>query len=589
MRISFRTKLILSYLAVVLISFGTTAFFLDKKLEDRSVRAIEASLVSQARLIEDRIVSESPGRPGKESLQALAKNLSERAGCRVTFIDNGGRVLADSEEPAESVARMSNHMDRPEVRAALGGGTGVHIRRSPTLNIDMLYVAIPVTEGANITGVIRLALPLESVERTLSAVRKIILMGLLFAIALAVTLGCILAYMTIKPIDRMIHVSRRFSEGDFGRRIIQAPSDEIGELALTLNKMAQDIEDKIKELGAQNQRMGAVFNSMIEGVLVVDRSARILSVNQTITKIFGVKKEEAEGRLFLEAIRNNDMAAVINDALRSGRNSSAEVGLVYPVRGIYQVNATPIFDGGSVNGCLAVIHDITEIRRLETVRSDFVANVSHELKTPLTSIKGFVETLLEGALEDKENARAFLSIIQEHADRLDRLVSDLLALSHLESKEMKVEKSVFDLKEQVDSIIMGFGSQLKKKGIEARNALPAGFKIKADRERIGQVVTNLIDNAIKFNKDKGSIKICSEEDGLNHRIIVEDSGIGIPPKDLARIFERFYRVDKARSADMGGTGLGLSIVKHIIEMHAGSVGADSTEGFSSRFWFTIPK
>jgi two-component system phosphate regulon sensor histidine kinase PhoR len=328
---------------------------------------------------------------------------------------------------------------------------------------------------------------------------------------------------------------------------------------------------------------------MIEGVIVVDKEGRIISINPTIEKIFGVFKKDAEGKIFLEAIRNNDIPEVINAVLRKGQGLSAELTLMYPVSKIFEINATPIFDNNEVTGCLVVIHDITEIRRLETIRSDFIANVSHELKTPLTSIKGFVETLLEGALDDKENNRNFLTIIQEHAERLNNLVNDLLSLSHLESNEIVLEKEDINLRQQAEGVILGFKSQLKKKSIEVKDELPANLSIKADKNRIEQVFTNLIDNAIKFNKEKGFVRIYSQDVNGKTKIVVEDSGIGIPKKDIIRIFERFYRVDKTRSRELGGTGLGLSIVKHIIELHNGSVGVESTEGFGSKFWIILPR
>jgi len=236
-----------------------------------------------------------------------------------------------------------------------------------------------------------------------------------------------------------------------------------------------------------------------------------------------------------------------------------------------------------------VIHDITEIRRLETMRKDFVANVSHELKTPLTSIKGFVETLLEGAWKDEKNAQHFLGIIRDHAQRLDNLVNDLLSLSYLESKDISVDKADIKTKELVDDILAGFKSQLKKRRLQVRNDLPGELLVKADKDKLSQVFTNLIDNAIKFNKEGGSVKIYSQESANLIKITVEDTGVGIPPKDLPRIFERFYRVDKGRSREMGGTGLGLSIVKHIVELHGGVAGVESTEGLGAAFWFSLPK
>jgi len=589
MKISFKLKLIFSYIFVILISSGFIAYFLDKNLEENSLHNIQVSLINQAYLVENQITAENIKKEDIVHLEPLIATLSGKIKCRITVINNLGKVLADSEKSQKEIPEMENHLYRPEVKIALVNEVGIDTRYSSTLKIDMLYVALPIKENKELIGVVRLALPLESVEKTLNEIRKAVLFGLIFALVLAFVLGSIIAAQTIRPINRMIQVSRRFSKGDFSRRIIQVSKDEIGELAVTLNKMAQDIEDKIKEVKTQNQKLAAIFNSMVEGVIIIDKAGYIVSVNPTIEKIFSIARKDVEGKVFLEAIRNNDIAEVIGAALKREKSVSSEVALIYPVRRIFEVNATPIFDNNVISGCLVVVHDITEIRRLETVRSDFVANVSHELKTPLTSIKGFVETLLEGALDDKENNRNFLNIIHKHAERLDSLVNDLLSLSHLESKEIILKKTSFNLRQQVEGVISGFRSQLKKKDIEIKNELPVGISVIADKARLEQVVTNLIDNAIKFNKEKGSVRIFSEEINGKVKIIVEDSGIGIPEKDIPRIFERFYRVDKARSRELGGTGLGLSIVKHIVELHGGSVGVESTEGLGSKFWFLLPR
>ncbi|MFH0764340.1 MAG: ATP-binding protein [Candidatus Omnitrophota bacterium] len=584
-----KLKLIASYVFVILVSFGFVAFFLDKNLEENSLRNIRSSLIAQARLIESHITAENLKREDSPYLETLAEALGQKAKCRITVIGIRGKVLADSEKSLGEIPQMENHLYRPEIRAALAGGIGADTRRSPTLKIDMLYVAIPIKDMSNTAGVLRLALPLEDVRMILSGVRRIVFLGVFLALIFAVILGSVVAARIAGPINRMIRVSRRFSEGDFSRRIIQNSKDEIGELAATLNKMAGDIEDKVGEIQAQNQKLAAIFNGMIEGIIVADRDSRLISINPAVEKIFGISKKEAEGRLFLEKIRNNDISEVIARVLKTGKPVSGEITLLYPVRRIFEVNAAPIFDNNTAGGCLVVIHDITEIRRLETVRSDFIANVSHELKTPLTSITGFIETLLEGALDDKENSREFLKIIQEHAARLNNLVNDLLLLSHLESKEIAMEKKDVDLRQQAEEVILGFKSHLRKKNVGVENELPPGLLVKADKNRIEQVLTNLIDNAIKFNKEKGFIKIYSQAFDDNIKIIVEDSGIGIPEKDLGRIFERFYRVDKARSRELGGTGLGLAIVKHMVELQEGEVGVESTEGFGSKFWFTLPK
>ncbi|MFA5345497.1 MAG: histidine kinase dimerization/phospho-acceptor domain-containing protein, partial [Candidatus Omnitrophota bacterium] len=435
-----KLKLILLYVFVILISFGLTSFFLDKNLEENSLSNIQSSLISEAYLIENQISVESLKRGDVFSLDALVKILSPKIKSRITIIDKGGKVLADSERSPQDTLKMENHFSRPEINTALAGGKiGIDTRFSRTLGIDMLYIALPIKDNNQPLGVLRLALPLGDVQKTLSTIRKIVFLGLLLALGFAFVLGYIVTTRITRPINRIIQVSRRFSEGDFTHRIISHSKDEIGELSFTLNKMAQDLEDKIKEIRQQNQELSAIFNSMIEGIIVVDKTSRIVSVNPAIEKIFGILNADAQGKTFLEAIRNNEISEIIDNVLTQGKSLSVEVTLVLPGHRIFEVNAVPIFENDSVNGCLVVIHDITEIRRLETIRRDFVANVSHELKTPLTSIKGFVETLLEGALDDEENNRNFLKIIQNHAERLNSLVNDLLSLSYLESKNISLE------------------------------------------------------------------------------------------------------------------------------------------------------
>jgi len=586
---SFKYKLIFSYIFIILVSLGFAAFYLDKNLEENSLQEIKASLINQAHLVVAQVSQDALKKENAHLLETLVETLSSKIKCRLTIVNNQGKVLADSEKSESDVLKMESHSQRPEIKTALTGAIGEEIRYSSTLKMDMLYVALPLQDKGQIAGVVRLALPLTNVQKILFSVRKAIFLSLLFALGLAFVLGSVLTRATIKPINKIIHASRRFSAGDFSHKILVDSQDEIGELASTLNKMAEGLEAKIKEVEIQNQQLKAILETMVEGIIVTDKASHIISINPTVEKIFNITKIDVEGKLFLEVIRNNDIAEITNNVLENGQFVSRELSLIWPVQRIFKIDASPIFQEGIVSGCLLVIHDITEMRRLETMRRDFVANVSHELKTPLTSIKGFVETLLEGALQDKENSRHFLQIIQDHANRLDNLVSDLLDLSHLESQEIKLDTQKFNLKKLVDDALAGFKSQLKKKSIKAENILPESLFIQADKDKIGQVLTNLIDNAIKFNQENGALKIYSHDLDNKIRITVEDSGMGIPPKDIPRIFERFYRVDKARSRELGGTGLGLSIVKHIIELHGGSVGVESTEGLGSKLWFCLPK
>ncbi|MFA5157354.1 MAG: ATP-binding protein [Candidatus Omnitrophota bacterium] len=539
-------------------------------------------------MIESYIIPGNLSTEDSAYLDSFIRKLGQQINYRVTIIDANGRVLADSQEAREAALNMENHGNRPEVKSAMSGSIGQAIRYSSTLKREMLYIALPLKAGDKISGVLRLSLPLEGAKQEWFAVRNSLIRGLFFALGFAFVLGSALAGTTVKPIKKMVKISRRFSQGDFSQRMPWYSPNEIGELAVALNAMAQEIEDKMRKIQLQGQQLEVIFNSMVEGVIATDRSGRIISLNSAVKKIFGITGEEAQGKLFLEAIRNNDISEIINSALKTGAFVSRELNLAWPVEGIFEASASPVFDKAGVNGCLLVLHDITKMRRLETIRRDFVANVSHELKTPLTSIKGFVETLLEGAIEDKNNARQFLEIIREHANRLNNLINDLLELSHIESRGIKLDITQVNLKNLTDKVVSGFATQLKKKSLIFYNELPVGLTVKADNEKIEQVFTNLIDNAIKFNKENGFVSVSSEVRDNKMKIMVEDSGTGIPAKDLPRIFERFYRVDKARSRELGGTGLGLSIVKHIIELHSGKVGVESLEGAGSKFWFILP-
>ncbi len=374
--------------------------------------------------------------------------------------------------------------------------------------------------------------------------------------------------------------------GDIHKKLPALSRDPVDRLAAAINLLVHSLRERIVRCERENERMMTMFASMLEAVIAVDEHTRIVALNPASLELFGLDADKATGKLLLESVRNNDIAELVAGVLERGAHITREISLTGPRQQLLRIKASPLGDRAGLRGCLLVIDDVTEIRKLERARSDFVANISHELKTPLTSIKGFVETLLEGALDDKEHSREFLRIIQEHTDRLNGLINDLLELSYLESKQVELAASRFGLRALAEHVVTGFSARARKRfctvtvsGLEA--------EITADKGKIEQVLTNLIDNALKFNKENGTIDISiSRRDG-RVRVEVRDSGIGIPDKDLPRIFERFYRVDKARSRDMGGTGLGLSIVKHIVELHGGTVGVESTEGLGTTFWFTL--
>lgn len=330
----------------------------------------------------------------------------------------------------------------------------------------------------------------------------------------------------------------------------------------------------------------AILETMSEAVIAIDCHTNILTINSTAEKILGIAKQNAQGKFFLEAIRNNDLYDIVQIVLTQKKSLSREILFVQPEQKNFIVNATFLAEGG----CLLVLHDITQLRRLETIRTDFVANISHELKTPLTSIRGFIETLQDGALHDTAAAEKFLSIIHEQTLRLNSLTEDLLGLAHLESRELALDIKKIHLAELIGNILSGCSVALHKKNLTYASAIDANLTLNGDLSLIRSALANLIDNAVKFNKENGWIRITAVALPRNSiKITVEDSGVGIPQKDITRIFERFYRVDKARSRELGGTGLGLAIVKHAIEIHGGMVGCESTENNGSTFWFTLPR
>ncbi len=385
-------------------------------------------------------------------------------------------------------------------------------------------------------------------------------------------------------------IAEGIAQGDFKRKIFLNSNDEMEDLSKTLNNMSEQIQNKVNELTTTKSRLEAVLLSMFEGVMVVDHDGYVLLINKTLRNLLGVIHEPFR-RKPLEIIRNIEIQNLADKVLKSQSGvQSMELSVLLPEERILLAHATPIIREGKTEGAVLVFHDITQLRRLEHVRRDFVANVSHELRTPVSTIKGYAETLLEGALEDKANARDFVQIIYSDADRLAKLINELLDLSQIESGNMKFFFAPCSLRTMADRVLMALAKKLNEKSIAVKNQIPSAFpSVRADETGITQVFFNLIENAIKYNKDHGSITISAHDLGKYIEVKVTDTGIGIPEEDLPRIFERFYRVDKAHSRQSGGTGLGLSIVKHMIQVHQGEVSVESALGQGSTFSFTLPK
>lgn len=415
-------------------------------------------------------------------------------------------------------------------------------------------------------------------------------LGSLLATAVALPVGWFISRRLLKPLKEITHASEGFSRGDFSGRIRVYSQDELGQLSMGLNQMAQGMEQTTAATTKDKNQMEALLSSMTEGVVAVDSQERIFKINDAAVQMLRLPKEKAINRYLWEVLRNPRLISLIREVLKEGRRGGMELTDFLPgSTTALSLHISPIRESAQVLGAAIVLHDITDLKKLEKMRVEFVANVSHELKTPLASIKGFVETLKDGALEETNNARRFLGIIEKHANRLDNLINDLLNLSKIESRETPLELKKIELMPLMKKITANLEDRIKEKNhlLDLR-VEPEGLELVADEPLLDQAVTNLLDNAIKYTPAGGRLSISAREGNDRIELAVTDTGIGIPEQDLPRIFERFYRVDKARSREMGGTGLGLAIVKHIMLVHGGEARVESRAGLGSTFTLFFP-
>ncbi|MBI2873489.1 MAG: PAS domain-containing protein, partial [Firmicutes bacterium] len=591
-----RRRLTSSYLILILLAILFLGAYLITSLEEFFLSNKRADLAAQARLASELVVplledQRSGGASPPGHLQKTVENIGRDLDARITVIDRSGMVLADNwEDPAG----MDNHAGRPEVRQALAEGQGSTIRYSDTVRSEMLYVSLPVAApGYETAAVLRVALPLLEIREQNRRLWAMVLTASLIGLLVAAVAGRHLAVRITRPIEEMTKLAGLISRGELHRRIeIRGRDrDETAELGRALNHMAAALKDKISELSREKGRLETVLVNMVSGVIFVDREARIILVNPAAEGILSLDGGEALGFSHVEALHNYELSTRIATVLEGGPPVQAEIELIDPASdSLVEAGVAPIRgENGGIIGAVVVLHDITRIRRLEKIRSEFIANASHEIKTPVTAIKGFAETLLEGALEDPAASREFAGIILREAERLTGLVEDLLALSRIESGRIRMKREPVDLTVLAGMVVERFGSMAEKTGVSLVLSGEAGrVETLGDGRRLEQVLVNLVDNALKYTPAGGRVTVSTAGLGTESLVTVEDTGIGIPSEDLPRIFERFYRVDKARSRQLGGTGLGLSIVKHIVEAHGGSVRVESRPGIGSRFEVRLP-
>jgi len=589
LRINIHYKITLIFGIIITIVLFGIYIYLNNNLQEHIYQHIKASLLKETSLSKSFFEQYYTKGVQAQELDKIADKIGKDLDLRVTIIGLDGTVLGDSELDSRQLAEAENHLYRPEVQQALRSGVGESSRFSTTVKKDMVYIA-SVLEAKEKGGIIRLSMPLSEIDLILNNLKRLLVTSVLLAFILAIITSFVASVVISKPIKEMSSMAKAIAGGDFSKRVSISAKDEIGDLAKAFNFMTEQIRTRIEEVTSSKSRFEAVLLSMFEGIMVVDIKGTILLMNQPL-KDFLLVKENPVGKKPLEIVRNIEIQEIADNSLRLKRGvESREISVFLPEEKILLLHATPIIRDGKTEGAVLVFHDITELRRLERVRQDFVANVSHELRTPVASIKGYAETLLEGALEDKENAEDFLKIIYSDSDRLARLIDDLLDLSKIESGKLKLTLKPTALEPIIKRVVYGLNKQAKDKSIKIQIDTPLDLPdILADETRVAQVLLNLIDNAIKYTESKGLITISAKEKDKFVQINVSDTGVGIPEKDIPRLFERFYRVDKVRSRELGGTGLGLSIVKHIVQAHGGQVSVQSVLGQGCTFSFTIPK
>jgi two-component system phosphate regulon sensor histidine kinase PhoR len=583
-------KLTLTLVGFVAVSVLVAGIYLNRALQAVAVSMVEARLVTAAQLLHDDVraflVEEPPGSQVRE-FPVRARSLSDVG---LTVVTTDGRVVADSRaglEPSEREVRLA---DRPEVAAALAGRQGQDIRASAAMAAPMLHVAVPIRDDGRIVGALRLALPLAAVTSAYAPVQRVLLGGGLVALAVALGIGIVVARRLTRPVVAMEAVARRMSEGDFTANVPVRSPDEIGVLGRALNVMASRLREQIRDLEGEQAKARAILESMVEGVIAVDGRDHIVVANQGARRIFELRGTP-EGRPFLEVIRNVDLHQILGElrAAPGGAMQRRELRLSTPVERILAVNAVPLWIDGAEIGVVLVLHDVTELRRLEQVRTEFVANVSHELRTPLTAIRGYLETLLDGALDEPEHARRFLEIAHRHTERLGRLVDDLTDLSNIELGKVSLHVGPVSVAEVVESVLAMIRPKAEQGEVALATDVGDGLTVQADRDRLAQILINLVDNAVKYTPAGGRVTVrATGGAGGMVDIAVVDTGIGIPPADLPRITERFYRVDRARSRELGGTGLGLAIVKHLVTAHGGQLRIQSQPDRGTTVRLTLP-
>jgi len=576
-----------SFLLIIVISVVGVAWYASQSLRKFYLNDVADGLKSRAYLIEKQI-SLYLTEQKFQDMDDLCKEIGNSSSTRITVILPDGEVIADSDEMPSN---MRNHADRPEFKDALEQGSGNSIRPSETLGKKMMYQAIVLKHNDEIQAVVRTSVPVTAIDEALKNIyAKLLWAGIIISIC-AGAISLAISKKISQPVEQMTEVAKHFASGDLNLKLPISSTTELAELANSLNEMARQLNCRIDTITEERSQIQAILSSMIEGVLAVDSTGHIVSINKAAANLLNIDASKSQKLSIEEAIRNPQLQEYIKNTLENNKPNQMDYFVLNDGGRFLQLHGSALTDNnGKNNGAVLVLHDITRTRQLEDVRRDFVANVSHELKTPVTSIKGFVETLLDGAVNEPQEARRFLEIIAKHSDRLNAIIEDLLSLSRLEedSEKRRLSFEETKIKPTLASAIELSKLKADKKHIKVELTCDEEITAKLNSALIEQAVLNLIDNATKYSQENSKIQVLAQIKNNEILITVSDQGCGIGKEHLDRIFERFYVVDKGRSRKLGGTGLGLSIVKHIAAVHGGYIQVESTVGKGSTFNIHLP-
>jgi two-component system, OmpR family, phosphate regulon sensor histidine kinase PhoR len=585
---TYSRQLAATLVSVVALVLVVGVLLLSRVIRTQLIQDLTQELFFYAELLRADIGASSDRFPTVSSLHAIIKKYEKVSKTRWSVIDHNG-VVVDSHIPSDQLNHLENYRTRPEIAAAFRGEPGQAIRFSDTIKEDMLVVALPLYMQGKLVGAVCLSMPLLQVRQKINLVRTTMVWIMLAVLLVTMIFVLWFSHSLTKPIVDIFEALYELANEKYAARLRWFTSDAHNQFGTAFNRLAEKVQSTVQELAQERAHFDAILSTMVEAVLAVDVQGKVIHVNPALKKLFDLTDNSEPGRHYLEIIRHSEIDHMLKSVLQTQESRSGEVRLFFGEEKILEIHVEPLRQSGQFIGALLVMYDITRLRRLEQMRREFVANVSHELRTPLSSIKGFAETLQMGGLEDKKHRADFVASIESQTDRMIKLVDDLLDLSTIESGQRKPTRVPLSLRDVAVSVQQELKMAAAKKNISVQVTIEDRLPlISADADQLRQVFFNLLDNALKYTPHQGTITLGALMDGPSVRVFIQDTGPGIPSEDIPRIFERFYRVDKARSRDLGGTGLGLAIVKHIVEAHGGTVAVESRVGVGSTFFFILP-